>query len=192
MSNFLDKNYSEFNWQPFEILFNQVDYEVDSALGRSTKVIKDSKGRSQTELTYALKTKYGLIFNIVKNLGSDFKQMKECILQDIADMFDDLSTLLDIPEFQTKMKATLESKGLQSTYKNEVISVSKKQLSANKAEIKTETKEESSEAVVKFKEEFKKTKRSGKIEGELWGEVLTLATKLAEDSALKSSPVVEH
>ena len=104
MSNFLDKNYSEFHWQPFEILFNQVDYEVDSALGRSTEVIKDSKGRSQTDLTFALKSKYGLIFNIVKNLGGDFKQLKECILQEISDMFYDLSKLLDNPEFQTKMK----------------------------------------------------------------------------------------
>ena len=104
-------------------------------------MIIESIGRSQTDLTYALKTKYGLIFNIVKNLGSDFKQMKECILQDITDMFDDLSTLLDIPEFQTKMKATLESKGLLSTYKNEVISVSKTQFFIKKTEIKNETKE---------------------------------------------------
>ena len=58
LSNFLDKNYTDFNSQPLEILFNQVDCEVDSALGRSTAVIKDSKGRSQTDLTFAVKSKY--------------------------------------------------------------------------------------------------------------------------------------
>ena len=56
LSIFLDKNYSDFKDQTLEILFNQVDCEIDSALGRSTEVVKDSKNRSQTELTFALKT----------------------------------------------------------------------------------------------------------------------------------------
>ena len=91
------------------------------------------------------------------------------------------------------MKTTLESKGLLSTYKNEIISVSKKQFPINEPEIKTDTRiEEYPENQEKFREEFKKIRKSNKVEDEIRGELLYLATKLAEDSSLNSSPVAEH
>ena len=65
LSNFLDMNYTNFKDQPLELLFDQVDREVDSSLGRSKEVVKDSKNRSQAYLTFALLTKYSLMFDIV-------------------------------------------------------------------------------------------------------------------------------
>ena len=90
LSNFFDKDYAQFHSQPLELIIDQVDYHVNSVLGKSTAVFKDDKGRTLSDYTYTLKTKYRLIFNIVKHLGGDFKQMKEYILQLIANMHDDI------------------------------------------------------------------------------------------------------
>ena len=77
-------NYTMYKDQPLELLFDQVDREVDSSLGRSKEVVKDSKNRSQTYLTFALLSKYSLMFDIVRNLGGEFKLLKECILKEIT------------------------------------------------------------------------------------------------------------
>ena len=92
-----------------------MDYHVNSVLGKSTAVFKDDKGRTHSDFTYTLKTKYRLIFNIVKHLGGDFKQMKEYILQLIANMHDDIKQLVDIDDFQKKIVEAFEIKGLLSS-----------------------------------------------------------------------------
>ena len=109
------------------------------SLGRSFDVVKDAKNRSQSYLTFALLTKYGLMFNIVRNLGVEFKLLKECVLKEITKIFYDTSRLLDIPEFQTQI-TTLELKSLSTMYKTEIVSLSKKQLPVHKAEVKDDTK----------------------------------------------------
>ena len=96
LSNFSDKDSSEFHSQPLELIIDQVDNHVNLVLGKSTTVHTDTKGRVLSDFTYTLKTKYLLIFNIVGRLGGDFKQIKEYIQQLIADMFDDIKTLIDI------------------------------------------------------------------------------------------------
>ena len=53
---------------------------MNSVLGKLTTVFTDLKGRKLSDFTYTLKTKYMLIFNIVRHLGGDFRQMKEYIL----------------------------------------------------------------------------------------------------------------
>ena len=73
LSNFFDKDYAQFHSQALELIIDQVDYHVNSVLGKSTAVFKDDKGKTHSEFTYTLKTKYRLIFNIVKHLGGEFK-----------------------------------------------------------------------------------------------------------------------
>ena len=105
---FFDKDFSEFHSQPLELIIDQVEHHVNSVLGKPTTVFTDLKGRTLSDFTYTLKTKYRLIFNIVRDLGGDFRQMKEYILQSIADMFDDIKTLIDISDFQKKLVTAFE------------------------------------------------------------------------------------
>jgi hypothetical protein len=109
LSNFFDKDYAEFHSQPLELIIDQVDYHVNSFLGKPTISFKYNKGRTLSDYTYTLKKNYRLIFNIVKHLGGDFRQIKEYILQFIADMYDDIKKLIDIQDFQKKIVEAFET-----------------------------------------------------------------------------------
>ena len=61
--------------------------------------------------------------------------MKEYIQQVIGDMFADIKTLIDIQDFQKQLVKMFDNKGILNTFKNENIPASKKNISANKAEI---------------------------------------------------------
>ena len=82
-----------------ELFIGSVDYHVDTTLGRSTEVFKDSKGRTHSDLTHLFKSKYNIIFRIAQHLSGDFKQMKEYILQLVSDMMTDSKKLVDIADF---------------------------------------------------------------------------------------------
>merc|ERR1712030_126899 len=94
-----------------------------------------------SEFTYTLKTKYRLIFNIVKHLGGEHKQMKEYILQLIANMFDDIKLLIDVADFQKKLVEAYEIKGLLSSYKNDIIPAPKKSMAVNESKIKNDKRD---------------------------------------------------
>ena len=55
LSNFFDKDYAQFHSQPLELIIDQVDYHVNSVLGKSTAVFKDDKGRTHSDFTYRTK-----------------------------------------------------------------------------------------------------------------------------------------
>merc|ERR1712030_219060 len=90
LSNFYDKDYDQFHSLPLELIINQVDTHVDSVLGKSTAVHKDEKGRTLSDYTYSIRTKYRLIFTIVRQLNGDFKQIKDHIMQVITNMHDNI------------------------------------------------------------------------------------------------------
>ena len=137
LSNFFDKDYDQFHSQPLELIINQVETHVNSALGKSTSVHTDAKGRTLSDFAYTLKTKYKLIFTIVKHLNGDFKQIKDYIMQLIANMYDDIKLLVYIQDFQANLKAAFETKGLLSSYKNDVIPApNKKNIAVHEAKIK--------------------------------------------------------
>ena len=140
LSNFLDLNHTQFKDQPLELLFNQVNHEVDSYLGR--QVVKDSKDRSQCLATHALLMKYSLIFDIVRNLGGNFILIKELILKEVSKLYFDVSKLLDIPDFQVHLLTIMEQKSLSTQYRTENVSLSKKHLPVHAAGVKTDTKVE--------------------------------------------------
>lgn len=188
LSNFFDKNYSEFHSQHLELIIDQVEHHVNSVLGKPTTVVTDSKGRTLSDFTYTLKTKYRLIFNIVRHLGDDFKQMKDYILQSIADMFDDIKTLIDISDFQKKLVTAFDTRGILNSYRNDIIQAPKKNISANKAEVKKdkEDKKDTPEAVKTFKDEFIKARIPTNKDKEHRTETAAIATNLAEDPNIKT------
>ena len=75
--NFMDKKASDFHSAPLELIIDQVEDHVNSVLGKHTTAYTDSKNRTLCDYTFTLKMKYMLIFNIIRPLGGDFKQMKE-------------------------------------------------------------------------------------------------------------------
>ena len=89
-----------------------METHVDSVLGKSTAIHKDEKGRTLSDYTYAIKTKYRLIFTIVKHLNGDFKQIRDYIMQVITNMHDDIKLVVDIQDFQKNLNTAFETKGL--------------------------------------------------------------------------------
>ena len=96
------------------MIINQVDTHVDSVLGKSLAVHKDTKGRTLCDYIYSIRTKYRLIFTIVRHLNNDFKQIKEHIMQAITNMHDNITALVDISDFQKSLNTVFETKGLLS------------------------------------------------------------------------------
>ena len=176
-----------------------MDYHVNWDLGKSTAMFQDSKGRTLSDSIYTLKTKYRLIFTIVKHLNGEFKKIKEYILQLISNMHDEIKILIDIQDFQKKIAEAFEAKGLLSSYKNDILPAPKKSMSVNEAKIdmkidkKDKKDREDSPAGVKaFNDEFRKEKVSAAKDLAIKNEVTALATKLAEYPANKVAKVGLH
>ena len=103
LTNFFAKDPSNFNSKSMELIIAEVDSHVDRTLGRSAKTFTDKKGRIQADITFLLKTKYSIIFQIANNLPPEVKQMKDYILQVTANILDDIELLIDISEFQDNL-----------------------------------------------------------------------------------------
>ena len=86
-----------------ELIIAEVDSHVDRTLGRSAKTFTDKKGRIHADITFLLKTKYSIIFQITNNLPPEVKLMKDYILQVTANILDDIELLIDISEFQDNL-----------------------------------------------------------------------------------------
>ena len=122
----------------------------------------------------------------MKHLNGDFKQIKDYILQLIANMYDDIKLLVDIQDFQTNLKTAFETKGLLVSYKNYNIPAPKKSMAVHEAKVKVEKKdkkdrEDTPVGLKAFNTDYQKAKLSAKDDTDLKKEVTTLATKLAED-----------
>ena len=120
----------------------------------------------------------------MKHLNGDFKQIKDYILQLIANMHDDIKKLIDIQDFQKKIAEAFEAKGLLSYYKNDIIPAPKKSMSVNEAKVKIDKKdkkdrEDSPASVKAFNDDYKKDKLSAAKDLAIRNEVTALATKLA-------------
>ena len=75
--------------------------------------------------------KYILIMEIVEPLTGDFKLIREHITQTVSDMFADMTTLIDIQDFQEALNKTFKENSLFTTFKNTVIKSPNKNVSAN-------------------------------------------------------------
>ena len=157
---------------------------MNSVLGKHTTAYTDSKNRTLCDYTFTLKMKYMLIFDIIRPLGGNFKQMKEYIQQVIADMFADIKTLIDINDFQKALVKSFDNKGILTTFKNKNIQPPKKNISANKAEIEKgkDDKKDTPESAKLFKNEYLKSRITAKDDMELRRGAAAIATKLSDDS----------
>ena len=100
-----------------ELIIAEVDSHIDRTLGRSVKTFTDKKGRIQADITFLLKTKYSIIFQIALNLPPDVKLMRDYILQTTANILDDIELLVEISEFQDNITMEFEKKGNLGDYK---------------------------------------------------------------------------
>ena len=128
---------------------------------------------------------------MVRPLSGDFKVIREHIQQVIADMFTDITTLIDIKDFQKALNKSFKDKGLLTTFRNQVIQAPKKNMSASKAGIEKEAKEDTLQQKNRFRTEFSKKKVSPKTDMDFKQEVAAIASKLCDDSN-KTNEVTSH
>ena len=173
----------------------EVQY-VDTALGKSTTVHKDSKNRTLCNYLYSIRMKYWLIFEIARHLNNDFKIIKEYIMQECTKMHDDLTAVVDIADFQKHLTTIFETKGVLSQFKNENIPAPKKSVAVNEAKVKTDNKkevlEDSKELIDALNKEYNKFKINNKEDNDCKKEIDTLALKLAENPANADLQVINH
>ena len=196
LAKFYDTDHTQFHSMPMELIINSVEQYVDTALGKSNTVTTDSKNRTICNYVYSIRRKYELIFEIARHLNSDFKIIKEYIMQLCTKMHDNQKELMDITDFQTHLRTIFETKGVLIQFKNENIPAQKKSMSVNESKIKKDNKfetiEETPELDQAFKVDFKKYRVSFKEDNEIKKDVDTIAYKLAEDPANADLQVVNH
>ena len=199
LANFYDTNYTDFHSMPMELLINKVDQYVDTALGKSTSVHKDSKNRTLCNYLYSIRMKYWLIFEIARHLNNDFRIIKEYIMQLCTKMHDSIIEVMDIADFQKNLASVFETKGVLTQFKNENIPATKKNMSVNETKVKNDKKydkyktvEDTKELLDQLKKDFDKAKIGFKEDKALKQEVDTMALKLAEDPANDNLIVVQH
>mgnify|MGYP003323808502 CR=1 FL=1 len=145
LSSFFEKDHSNFNSKPMELIIHDVDSHVDRTLGRSEKTFKDRKGRTHSDFTFLLKTKYSIIFQIALNLPPTVKLMKDYILQTVANILEDIELLVDISEFQENLTTEFEKRGNIGDYKTVLIPAYKKSLTVNEAKVIPDKKKDKKE-----------------------------------------------
>ena len=109
-------------------------------------------------------------------------------------MLVDSKKLIDIAAFQVKLVEAFDSKGILSSYRNDIIPAPKKSLTVNETKIKKDAGEKKDDpaTVNKLSKEFKKVKLTFKEDDEVKKEIDNIALKLAEDTSLKDDKVYSH
>ena len=87
---------SDFHSKPLEQIIADIDYKVDATLGNSTVYHPDTKGRMISPYTHFQYLKYKFILGVTENLDGEFSQVKDFIEQEITDMHEDFTKLVDI------------------------------------------------------------------------------------------------
>ena len=140
--NFFAKDPSNFNSKSMELIIAEVDSHVDRTLGRSQKTFKDSKGMWHSDLTFLLKIKYIIIFQIANNLPPEVQLMKDYILQTVANILDDLELLISISDFQDNLTTEFEKRGNLQQYKTFLVPTYKKSLTVNETKVNPDKKKD--------------------------------------------------
>merc|ERR1712173_479763 len=113
-SKFLETNHTAFHSLPMDLIIDEVEKYINTALGTSNK-------------EYNLRKKYDLIFDIARHLGNDFKIIREYIMQKCTKFHDELEERTDISAFQEHLAMIFETKGVLLQYKHDDIPAHKKQ-----------------------------------------------------------------
>lgn len=195
MTNFLALNHTKFSEAPLELLVNMVDRDVDTFLGNSSDVFRDSKKRQHCLLTHNLLTKYEIIFDIVRNLDSKFTLLKECVLKELSKFYFDPKTILDIPDLQKHLYSKLDAKSLSTLYRQEPVHVARK-LPVQTAEFSSQpgSGKWSEEETLKFKKAWEESKKGipNSKDDAIKNELVTLIRGLGCSKELEDTYVKEH
>ena len=117
-------------------------------------------------------------------------------MQEITNMHDNITAVVDISDFQKNLNTVFETKGVLSQFKNENIPAPKKSVAVNEAKVKTDNKkevlEDSKELIDALKREYNKFKINNKEDNDFKKEVDNLALKLAENPANENLQVINH
>ena len=132
------------------------------------------------------------------------RQLKEVITQKITKMFDEKSTVVDIPKFQNFLVEEFEKKSILTSYKSDNVPIPKKGIAVNGAAIekgkgkgkgdkgdKGDTPEDP-ENIKKFKAEYQKEKIRAEADKANIKLLKEKATQLANDPKNAELEVINH
>ena len=142
MSAFYAKDHSNFKDIPMEQVIYQIDTHIEKTLGISEKTFKDTKGRTQSMVSYRQMKKYELIFLVAENLPNEVKLMKDYICQTTSNILTDIEKIVDIPVYQDTLTKEFTKKGNLWDYKSFPIPACKKKLTLNEAKVKEDKKDD--------------------------------------------------
>ena len=190
LSSFFAKDHSNFNSKPMELIIVEVDSHIDRTLGRSAKTFTDKKGRIQADITFLVKTKYSIIFQISNNLPPEVKLMKDYILQVTANILDDIELLIDIIEFKDNLTIEFDKKGNLGDYKTFLVPAYKKNLTVNETKIipdKKKDKKDNASTIKSMKVDFSKERKPTPVDNKFREKMNQIAVKLAQYVSLKDT-----
>merc|ERR1711940_324421 len=173
LDNFLNLNYTRFTGRTLELLIYDVDREVDAFQGTWDKTTHPGK------YMHSLLTKYELIYDVVRNMGDKYAQLKECAKKEIAKLYFDSDGIKDISELQQFLLDKFEAKSIADSYNKDVIHVGSKKIPTQTAKVKEGkwTKED----LEKYKLTWQKKVPKKEVEKANTIKVITFIKKLDEE-----------
>ena len=119
----------------------------------------------------------------MRSLPASFSNVKEHIRQEAADILCDIKETKDIGDFIKELKTFFKTNGhLQEFTTVSVPTPAKKNLSANKADIKENSKEENPEKMKNFNKLYEKAKVKTNIEKKFKDDLIAEVNKVCNDS----------
>jgi hypothetical protein len=166
---------SDFHSKPLEQIIADIDYKVDATLGSDTTYQPDDKGRMISPYTHFQYLKYKFILGVTENLDGDFNQVKDVIEQEITDMHEDFTKLVDIKTFQKKLVTEFTTRHIIKIFRSKDVP-DKKQPNVNKSDMKE------NKGTSPFKEEFTRRKMDFLKDWELAKELAESFVKFSNES----------
>ena len=102
-------------------------------------------GRNSSNSQFHLGTKYGVIFQIARNLTVELKQIKNHILQTNGTQLEKVNEAKTISEYMKSLTQDFETKGILRDYTKVNIPAAKKKVGVNRADMNSDMKTDKSE-----------------------------------------------
>ena len=83
-----------------------------------------------------------IILGVTEHLGGDFSLIRDYIEQEISNMFEDFTTLMDIKDFQAKLVTEFTSRNQIKIFRNKDVPAHKKQPNVNTSGFTEEKKKD--------------------------------------------------
>lgn len=185
LDNYLNLGYARFTGATLELLIYEVDREIDASQGTW------DKSKDPGPHHHCLKAKYELIFDIIRNLGDRFAQLKECAKKEIAKLYYDDANIKDIPALQKHLLEKFEAKSVADLYNKDTIHVAGKKLPTHATKLK-KGEVWTQEMANKFTQTWKAKAIPAEKEMEGRKKILELIRKLDENKDNNGKQVNTH